>query len=150
MVKIEINHLNIFLFIKKEIINKIKSYAKDMLVEKAGYLFIKKIKNTNEYICSDITSPHKKDKVTPHRVKMSLAHKWISYKIQKQNKFLQQIGFYHTHPKHFGSKISPYDSREFIKKSRKYLFSIFIITTEIQMSVYIYSYGKKIKEIYEF
>lgn len=139
-----ISNKKIWLFIETDVLLNISSFIGK--TEKAGYLFTKKIKNANEFICTYFTPPHKKDLSTKNFVEISKKHKKISKKIRKNNPYLYEIGFYHTHPDEFGCEPSDYDLRIFTKKSNKYFISFFIISLGYKMQYFVYSYGKEIKK----
>lgn len=117
-------------------------------IEQGGYIFISKIKDTNEYIVELLTEPHKKDICTATFIKLSNKHKRLSKRIQRNNGHLYEIGFYHTHPKNFGCNPSHYDLNYFSSISEKYKISLFMIGVINKVNILIYSYGKQIaKEV---
>jgi|GEM_PF-2270341 len=147
MRKIEFKILNEpnIIFIKQEFLIKISSLSGRL--ERGGYIFASKIKDTNEYIVEALTSPQKNDICEENFVELSNRHKKLSRKIQKKNK-LYEIGFYHTHPNYFGCFPSSYDLDYFKKISKAYNISLFIIGVHNKTNIIIYSLGKQIhKEI---
>jgi len=143
-IELEIYENKNFIFIDNLIIEKIKSFSG--IKEKTGYLFTEKIKNSNEYHCIEITEPHSKDISTGDFSKISKKHQRISKKILKNNPFLQEIGFYHTHPYFFGANRSHYDFEHFSKFSKNYKLSLFIISISDKAKYYVYSFGQLVKE----
>lgn len=148
-INFKIKNEKFWIFIKQEVIDSIFNFAinKVDFKESGGYLFVDKIKDTNEFICKKITHPQKKDIVSEDFFKMSWKHKRMSRKITRKNPYLYEVGFYHTHPKNFGCNPSSYDLEIFCKKSTNYKISLFIISIENKMKCLIYSFGKKIKEV---
>lgn len=116
--------------------------------EQGGYIFISKIKNTQEYIVELLTDPHKRDICSETFIKLSNKHKRIARKIQRKNNTLYEVGFYHTHPESFGCRQSEYDLEYFSNISRQYKISLFMIGINNKVNIIIYSYGRqKAKEI---
>lgn len=140
----KINDEDFWLFIDKQLLKKLTQFVGQK--EKAGYLFIDKIKNTNEFRCRNFTMPHKKDISTNQYIEMSRKHQRIARKIQRNNPYLYEAGFYHTHPEWFGCEPSKYDLQIFKQKSEKYFISLFLIVISNTIKCLIYSFGEKIKE----
>ena len=143
-IEFEIDNQQYTIFIHEEFLLKINGLAGKL--EYGGYMFASKIKDTNEFIVELLTDPHKKDVCSETFIKISNKHKKIARNIQKNNKHLYEIGFYHTHPENYGCRPSMYDLKYFEMISKKYKISLFVIGVTNKVNIIVYSQGNKIKE----
>ncbi len=123
---------------------KIVSYIKDISQknkEKIGYLFYKRISNTNEFVVDWFTPFHEKDVSKPCYCKTSHTHKRTAKNIVKNSK-VGFIGFWHTHPNGLSSYPSNIDFDEFERISRKNKYCIFLIGSIESIRYMIYIDGR--------